>query len=104
MSKKTIEACALTDSNIVNKATFFLGIPIIIVFGWLNNKYMSIFSVDHNDHRLVIVYSGICPVVRNDSLRIKGSMTNGEKLGILGKIMQAHRIENLDTGDVYEKR
>ncbi len=100
---ETIEAYAVTDSNIVNKTTFFLGIPLIIVFGWLNNKYMSVFSVDHNDHRLVIVYSGICPVVRNDSLRIKGSMANGEKLGIHGMMMQAYSIENLDTGDMYHQ-
>ncbi|WP_406657199.1 hypothetical protein V7O62_01225 [Methanolobus sp. ZRKC2] len=101
--EETIEAYASTDSNIVNKVTFFLGIPLIIVFGWLNNKYMSIFSVEHNEHRLVIVYHGICPVVKSDRLRITGVMTYGGKLGIYGMVMQAITIENIDTGDIYEK-
>lgn len=101
--EETIEVSAVTDSNIVNKVTFFLGIPLVIVFGWLNNKYMSIFSVEHNKHRLVVVYYGVCPVIKNVKLRITGVMTYGGKLGIYGMVMQAITIENFDTGDIYEK-
>ncbi|MDY0387272.1 MAG: hypothetical protein RBT65_09115 [Methanolobus sp.] len=101
--EETIEANAVTDSSIVNRLTSFLGIPFIIVFGWLNNKYVSIFSVEHNNHRLIILYSGICPVVKNDRLRITGKMGSGGKIGIQGMIMKAFTIENLSSGDIYEK-
>ncbi|MDW7733591.1 MAG: hypothetical protein SCH66_14330 [Methanolobus sp.] len=101
--EETIEVSVVTDSNIVNKVTFFLGIPIIVVFGWLNNKYMSIFSVEHNGHRLVVIYFGICPVVKNDRLRITGVMIYGGKVGVYGMIMQAYSVENLDSGDIYER-
>jgi hypothetical protein len=101
--EKTIEAYVVTDSNIVNRLTSFLGIPFIIVFGWLTNKYVSVFSVEHNDHRLVVLYSGICPVIKNDRLRITGKMSHGGKIGVYGMIMTAYNIENLDTGDIYEK-
>lgn len=101
--EETIETYAITDSNIINRVTSFLGIPIIIVFGWLNNKYVSVFSVDHNEHRLVVLYPGICPVLRNDRLRIKGKMDYGGKVGVYGMIMKACSIEVLDTGDIYEK-
>ena len=100
--EETIEAYAVTDSDIVNRVTSFLGIPFIIVFGWLNNKYVSIFSVDHNEHRLVVLYSGICPVLRNDKLRITGRMEYGGKVGVYGMLMKAYNIENLSTGDIYE--
>ena len=67
--EEAIETYAVTDSNIVSKVSSFLGVPIVIVFGWLKNKYMSIFSVEHDKHRLVVIYQGICPVIRNDRLR-----------------------------------
>lgn len=101
--EETIEVYAATDSNIINRLTSFLGIPFIIVFGWLNNKYVSIFSVEHNKHRLIILYSGICPVVKNDRLRITGKMEYGGKVGVDGMIMKARNIENLNSGDIYEK-
>ncbi|WP_292466200.1 hypothetical protein [Methanolobus sp.] len=62
------------------------------MFGWLTNKYVSIFSVEHNNHRLVVLYSGICPVLRNDMLRRNGKMDHGGKIGILGMIMKASHI------------
>jgi hypothetical protein len=101
--EETIEAYAVTDSNIVSRVSSFWGIPIIIVFGWLNIKYVSVFSVEYNNHRLVVLYSGICPVIKNDRLRITGKMGYGEKIGVNGMIMTAYNIENLDTGDIYEK-
>jgi len=100
--EETIETYAVTDSSILNKVSSFLGIPIIIVFGWLSNKYMSIFSVDHNKQRLVVIYQGICPVIRDDRLRITGVMEDGGKLGVYGMVMHAYSIENLITGDTYE--
>ncbi|WMW24701.1 hypothetical protein RE474_11515 [Methanolobus sediminis] len=101
--EETIEAYAVTDSNIIYRISYFWGIPIIIVFGWLKNKYVSIFSVEHDAHRLVVLYYGICPVVRNDRLRIAGSIEYGGNIGINGKVMIAYKIENLSTGDTYEK-
>jgi hypothetical protein len=101
--EETIETYAVTDSSIVNKVSSFLGIPIIIVFGWLKSKYMSIFSVEHNEHRLVVIYQGICPVIRNDRLRVTGVMGYGGKLGVYGMVMHAYKIENRSTGDIYER-
>ncbi len=37
----------LADSRIYERMTSFLGIPIIIVFGWVWGKYESIFSIEY---------------------------------------------------------
>lgn len=100
--EEIIEAYAVTDANITYKTRSFWGIPIIIVIGWIKTKYVSIFSVEHNNHRLVVLYYGICPVIRNDKLRITGLMEYGGNVGICGKVMVAYRIENLTSGDIYE--
>lgn len=100
--EKTIEAYVSTDSNINYRTTSFWGIPIIIFIGWIKNKYVSIFSVEHDERRLVVLYYGICPVLRNDRLRIAGLMDHGGNVGVSGTVMVAYRIENLNTGDIYE--
>ncbi|WP_340818674.1 hypothetical protein [Methanolobus sp. WCC4] len=98
-----IEAHAVTDANITYRQRYFWGIPIFIVIGWIKTKYVSIFSVEHEGHRLVVLYDGICPVARDDRLHITGIMDHGGNAGICGMVMVAYRIENMDTGDVYEK-
>ncbi|SFM20370.1 hypothetical protein [Methanolobus profundi] len=100
--ERTIEAYAVTDANITYRTRSFWGIPIIIVIGWIKTKYVSIFSVEHEEHRLVVLYNGICPVARDDRLRIIGDMDHGKNVGISGMVMVAYRIENLNTGDIYQ--
>jgi len=40
-----IESEALTDSRTYEKTSYFLGIPLIIIFGLMCGKYESIFSI-----------------------------------------------------------
>lgn len=41
--------------------------------------------------------------MKNDRLRITGKMECGGKVGVNGMIMKARNIENLNSGDIYEK-
>lgn len=102
--EKTIEVYAITDSNISYDPGYFAGIYLFfLVIGEIGSKHSSIFTVEYEGHRLPVIYSGICPVLKNDKLRITGKMQSGTKAGIQGQIMKASLIENMITGDIYHK-
>jgi hypothetical protein len=102
--EKTIEVYAITDSTIMKEPTAFGGIYLFhLTIGNIGTRHSTIFTVEHEEHRLTILYTGICPVLKKDKLRITGEMKDGKKAGIQGEVMKASCIENLDTGDVYHK-
>nr|WP_321498769.1 hypothetical protein [uncultured Methanolobus sp.] len=100
----TIEAYAVTDSTIMIEPTAFGGIYLFhLTIGNIGTRHSTIFTVENGGHRLIVLYSGICPVLKNDNLRITGKMKDGKNAGIQGEVMKASCIEIIDTGDIYHK-
>ena len=97
-----VESEALTDSRISKVMTSFIGIPIFIVFGGLWGKYESVFSVKHGGGAVVVLYYGMCIVSKNDKLRIIGKWYNGKKVGIKGNFVIASRVENINSGIMFD--
>ncbi len=97
-----VESEALTDSRICEKMTSFIGVPFILVFGGLWGKYESIFSIKHDGGAVVVLYSGMCLVSKNDKLRIVGKWYRGNKVGIEGNFVIASRVENISSGIVFD--
>jgi len=98
-----VEARASVDSRIYERPSLFLGIPFIIVFGGIGSKYESVFSIEHEEKAMVVLYHGLCLVSANDKLLIRGKWYRGKKLGIQGNVIVADRIENLSSELVFEK-
>jgi len=96
-----IDTEASIDSRICEKTTSFIGIPFILVFGGVWGKYESIFSVDHEGTNVVVTYPGICLVSKHDNLRIIGRWYNGNKVGIENNVIIASRVENMNSGIIF---
>lgn len=96
-----VDTEATIDSRICEKTTSFIGIPFFLVFGGAWGKYESIFSVDHEGTNVVVTYPGICLVSKYDKLRIIGRWYNGNKIGIENNVMIASRVENMNSGIVF---
>jgi hypothetical protein len=99
-----VESICLSDSRVYERPFFFIGVPLILVFGGLFSKYESIFSISYEGGTTLIMYHGLCLVSKDDKLNIKGKWYRGEKLGIQGNIVIAERIENLNSGLVFIKK
>ena len=97
-----LESEALTDSRISKTVTSFIGVPFILVFGGLWGKYESMFTARYEGGAVVVLYSGMCIVSKNDKLRIIGKWDNGKKVGIKGNFVMASRIENISSGIVFD--
>lgn len=97
------EAKAVVNSRIYEYPSFFLGLPFIIVFGGIESKYKSVFSIEHEGKAVIVLYHGLCLVSDEDRLLIRGKWYLGKKLGIQGNIVVANRVENLSSGIVFEK-
>ena len=97
------EVMAAVDSRIHERPSSFIGLPIIVVFGGIESKYESVFSVKHEGKAVVILYHGICIVSAGDRLLIRGKWYRGRKLGVREDIVVAARVENLSSGIVFEK-
>lgn len=97
-----IESEVLVDSRTYERITSFLGIPFIIVFGWVWGKYESIFSIEYEGRSVVVIYPGICLVSKNDTLQITGNWYSGKKYKIKDDIIIANRIENKSAGLFFD--
>ncbi|MCM1985972.1 hypothetical protein [Methanococcoides seepicolus] len=95
------ESQALTHSQICQKATTFIGIYFLLVFGGIDGKYESIFSADLNGKAVIVIYPGICTISKNDQLRISGKWHSGKKIGVDDRYIKASRIENMSLGLVF---
>jgi len=98
-----IEVRAVVNSRIYERPSFFLGIPFIVVFGGIESKYESIFSIEYAGKNVVVLYHGLCLISAEDRLLIRGKWYRGKKLGIQGNVVIAERVENLSSGIVFEK-
>jgi hypothetical protein len=74
------EVMAAVDSRIHERPSSFIGLPIIIVFGGIESKYESVFSIKHEGKAVVILYHGICIVSAGDRLLIRGKWYRGGSL------------------------
>lgn len=99
-----VGAKAVVDSRIYERPSFFLGIPFIFVFGSIESKYESVFSIEHEGKIVVVFYHGLCLVSAEDRLLIRGKWYRGKKLGIQGNVVVADRIENLSSGIVFSRQ
>ena len=97
-----VDTEATTDSRICEKITGFMGVPFILVFGSMWRKYESIFSVKYGGENIVVLHKGICLVSQNDKLRITGEWYKGEKIGIEKNVVVAHRVENMNSGIIFD--
>ncbi len=97
-----VDTEATTDSRICEKITWFMGIPLIFVFGGVWRKYESIFSVKYGGENIVVLYQGICLVSKNDKLRITGAWYAGKTVGVEKNVVVASRIENISSGIVFD--
>ncbi|WP_340818517.1 hypothetical protein [Methanolobus sp. WCC4] len=90
-----LEVCVLTNSSIYKVPTFFVGIPIIVVLGELGSKYESVFLAEHEGKEVTVIYPGICSVMKDDRLKIRGIDIDGKKAGVTGKCLKASSVMNL---------
>jgi hypothetical protein len=97
------EARAAVDSRIYERPSFFLGVPFIFVFGSIESKYESVFSIEHEGKTVVVFYHGLCLISAEDRLLIRGKWYRGKKLGVQADVVVAERVENLSSGIVFEK-
>lgn len=92
---------ATVDSRTYERPSYFLGLPIFIVFGGISSKYESVFSVEHEGKTIPVLYHGLCLISKEDRLRIQGEWYCGKKLGVWGYVVIAGKIENLSSGLVF---
>ena len=88
-------ARVVTGPNIFKVPGFFIGIPFFIVVGGISSKYESIFSIEYGGEEITIIYPGICSLLRNDMVKLTGTMIDGGKMGVHGKCMKACDVENM---------
>lgn len=99
-----VEAKAAVDSRTYERPSFFIGVPIVIVFGGIGNKYESVFSIEYEGKTVVVLYHGLCLISAGDRLLIHGKWYKGKKLGIQGNVVIADRIEDLSSGIVFSHK
>ncbi|AKB83935.1 hypothetical protein MSBR3_3357 [Methanosarcina barkeri 3] len=99
-----VEAKAAVDSRTYERPSFFIGVPIGIVFGGIGSKYESVFSIEYEGKTVVVLYHGLCLISAGDRLLIHGKWYKGKKLGIQGNVVIADRIEDLSSGIVFSHK
>ncbi|WP_135606441.1 hypothetical protein [Methanococcoides sp. NM1] len=99
--QEEFEGEVLGDSRVSEKAKFFIGIPLGLVFGKIFSRYESIFTVRGENRTVVVVYPGICPVSKDDKVRVFGTWYEGENVGIKGNFVRASRVLDESSGLVF---
>ena len=72
------EARTVVDSRTYERPSFFLGVPFIFVFGSIESKYESVFSIEHEGKIVVVFYHSFCLVSAEDKLLIRGKWYRGK--------------------------